>query len=58
MLKKKQVNENLIKLYRKVRKLMKKIAHLEIHDLNEKELGELRDKVTRFVKKVEKKVKY
>jgi hypothetical protein len=36
---------------------MKKIAHLEIHDINEKDLGVMRDKVTKFVKKVEKKVK-
>lgn len=57
LLKKRQVTENEIKLYRKVRALMKKIAHLEIHDINEKDLGVMRDKVTKFVKKVEKKVK-
>lgn len=57
LLKKKKVTENDIKLYNRVKTLMKKIAHMEVHDLDERHIGDLRNQVTRFVKKVENKVK-
>ncbi len=51
---KRVVSEDDIKLYNRVRRLMKRISHIEVHDLDMAELGKLRKEVTKFVKKAEK----